>query len=151
MNTEYLITFLHDLATAAWVGGMIFLVFLRKELEGLGPDFGIVLVKASKVFTRIAWSALIVLVLTGIVLTSLHGGMARVQRDWVLNVKHALVLLAILNALFLTFKASPMMVRLTPTKGSRPSAEFLRWKRRLETGADLNLVLGILIILFSVL
>lgn len=151
MNTEILVKFLHNLAMATWVGGMIFLAFLKIEVEKLGPTFSIVIVKASKMFTRLAVTAIVVLILTGIMLTFFHGGAARVQRDWILNVKHILVTLVILNGFFLGFKVTPALEKLTPGKDQKPSAEFLKWKKWMAIGAHLNLLLGILIVLFATL
>lgn len=151
MSIEVLITFLHNLAMSAWVGGLIFLFFWKKEVAKTGPSSGAIIAQAYAVFSKIAMLAIMVLILTGIILTLQHGGLARVQRDWVLNVKHGLIVLVLLNGSFLGFKASPAVARLAPKKGQKPSAEFLKWQRWLNQGSDLNLVLAILIVLFAVL
>ncbi len=147
MTGEQLVMFLHNLATATWVGGMIFLAFLSAEVEKLGPDFNVVMGKMSKRFSQLAMLSILTLIVTGVLLTSWHGGRARVQRDWVLNLKHLVVLLVIIDGGYLGFKVVPKLEELT----ARKSPEEAIWQKRLKIGSRINLVLGILIVFLSTL
>lgn len=147
MIAENLVLFLHDLATATWVGGMIFLAFLGVEVEKLGPNFNPIMGKMSKRFSQLAMLSILTLIVTGILLTSWHGGRARVQRDLILNLKHLVVFLVIIDGAYLGFRVVPKLEKLTAEK----SPEAKVWQKKLKIGSTLNLILGILIVLLAVL
>lgn len=147
MTAENLVMFLHNLATATWIGGMIFLAFLGAEVEKLGPNFNVVMGKMSRRFSQLALLSILTLIVTGILLTSWHGGTGRVRRDLVLNLKHLAILLVIADGAFLSLKVVPQLEKLTAEK----SPEAAIWQRKLKIGSRVNLVLGILIVLLATL
>ncbi|MDP2632831.1 MAG: CopD family protein [Candidatus Curtissbacteria bacterium] len=144
---EKILLFLHTMATSAWIGGMIFLSFLGNVVEKLGPQYGVVMGRMTKIFSKIALASIIVLAITGIMLTGLHGGVGRVQRDPVLNFKHLAILLVIINGAILSAKIVPSLEKLSAEKS--PKAKL--WQKRLKIHSTINLILGILIVLLAII
>ena len=62
-SLETIRLFLHVLAAAVWVGGQITVAGLLPTLRRLGPDAPRLVARA---FSRVAWPALFVLVVTGV-------------------------------------------------------------------------------------
>lgn len=140
-----IVMFLHEMAVATWIGGMIFLSFLSSEVEKLGPQFGVVMGRMTKIFSFLALLSIITLIITGVLLTYWHGGVVRVQNDFVLNLKHLAILLVIINGAFLATKIVPKIEKLSAQK----SAEVLVWQKRLKIHSTLNLILGIIIVFLA--
>lgn len=143
--TETIVMFLHNLAVATWIGGMIFLSFLSSEVEKLGPQFTVVMGKMTKIFSMLAVLSIFTLIITGVLLTSWHGGVTRVQRDLVLNLKHFAVLLVIINGAFLATRVVPKLEKLSAQK----SPEARVWQKKLKIHSTVNLILGIIILFLA--
>lgn len=135
------------MATITWVGGMIFLALLSSEVEKLGPQFGAVMGRMTKIFSKLSVLSILILIITGIWLTALHGGTERVQSDWVLKLKHIIFLLAVTNGVLIGAKIVPNMEKYAAEK----SPKVLVWRKRLKTHSLVNLILGILIVLLAIL
>lgn len=142
---ETIVMFFHNLAMATWIGGMIFLSFLSFEVEKLGPQFNPVLGKMSKVFSKLAMLSIIVLLVTGVLLTYWHGGFPRWQRDLVLNLKHFVILLVIINGAILSTRIVPNLEK----SSSQKSPEAKVWQKKLKLHSKINLILGIIIVLLA--
>ena len=152
MTVESITSFLHILAATSWVGGIIYMVLvLLPSLGAIEPtSAGLLMGELSKRFTRIAWTSIILLIISG--------GM-RIQPGTLFDfssqygtfftIKLSSVLLMILIALYITFALYPKARKLAPTPGEEPSEEFVRLQGRLPLLAKINVILGILVI-FSV-
>lgn len=139
--------FLHSMAMATWIGGMIFLSFLSFEVEKLGPQFNPVLGKMSKTFSKLAMASIVTLLVTGVLLTYWHGGAPRVQRDLILNLKHLTVVLVIINGAILARKIIPNLEK----SSAQESPEAKVWQKKLKLHSRINLTLGIIIVFLSTL
>lgn len=66
---------LHLTSVVVWVGGIIFILFVAmpSSKQALGPDAGKLMGEVSKRFTPLANYSILLLVITGIVLTFLKG------------------------------------------------------------------------------
>lgn len=144
---EKIVLFFHTLATITWVGGMIFLFFLSREVEKLGPQFQVVMGKMAKTFSKLAVLSIVILIMTGILLTSIRGGAARVQRDLILDLKYLTIFVVFINGALLATKILPNLEKFS----SQKSPQALVWQKRLKIHSALNLVLGILIVLLAIL
>lgn len=147
--TDNIVNFFHLLATAVWIGGMIFIpLVLQPSLRLINPQesgrlFGIV----AKRFSITAWVCVLVLLVTGYVKTP-----ERMFFDFsyspavFLAVKHTLILLMILVGLTIALHIVPTMRKNAPEPGVTPSTTFLRHQKHLGTLAAVNLVLGVLVL-----
>ncbi len=152
MTVESITSFVHILAWTAWVGGIIYMVLvLLPSLGAIEPANARVLMGGlSKRFTRIAWTSIILLIITGVM--QMQPGTLfdfSTQYGIFLNLKLSSVLIMILIALYVTFSLFPKVKKLAPAPGEEPSAEFIILQGRLPMLVKINVLLGILVI-FSV-
>ncbi len=135
---DIFVNFLHLLATAVWIGGMVFLSLV------LQPPVRLTAVKR---FSVISWICLLVLLVTGYIKTP-----ERMFFDFsyspaiFLAVKHILILLMILVGLAITVHVVPALQKNTPGPGEAPSAVFLRSQKRLSTLSLANLAFSVLVL-----
>jgi uncharacterized membrane protein len=147
---EAIVNFTHLLATAIWIGGAVFIqMILQPSLKLIDPQqsgklFGVV----AKRFSITSWICIGVLVVTGYIKTP-----ERMLYDFsyslgmFLAVKHTTIILVILVGLVMAFGVVPKLRKFSPKPGEPPSAEFLRYQKRLGTLAKVNLVLGLFVLL----
>jgi uncharacterized membrane protein len=147
---EAIVNFTHLLATAIWIGGAVFIqMILQPSLKLIDPQqsgklFGVV----AKRFSITSWICIGVLVVTGYIKTP-----ERMLYDFsyslgmFLAVKHTTIILVILVGLVIAFGVVPKLRKFSPKPGEPPSAEFLRYQKRLGTLAKVNLVLGLFVLL----
>lgn len=146
------INIIHILATAIWIGGAFFIHFLlqpaMKEIDPQhsGKLMGII----SKRFSITAWICIILLVITGLIKTP-SAMLFNTDSNFgiYLLVKHILILLVITVGLIIAFYVVPRLRKNAPKLGEAPSNEFLANQKRLGLLAQINLILGILIIVFA--
>ena len=150
MLLEVIVDFLHQLATVAWIGGMIYtMMVLMPSLPAIEiPERGKLAGAVTKRFTIVAWTSVVVLIITGIILGSFEE--ASEMSDNVpiaLKIKHILFLLMIIIGLVMTFILGPKMKKLAPKPGEKPSPEFPKVQKRISSLALINMILGILVLL----
>src|SRR4030065_2730983 len=90
---------LHLVATVTWIGGIVFILFIAipTAKQVLGAEAGKLMGEISKRFTPIANYNIILLIVTGVVLTAVNkqfSGIGNFGNSWFLGliVKHVLVL-----------------------------------------------------------
>lgn len=144
------INFFHLLATSIWIGGMVYIHFVllpavSKIDQGEGGKLqGII----AKRFSIIAWSALLILLITGYLKTpsemlfntTTHFGI-------ILTIKHILILCVIVVGIMIGAVVVPGLRKHMPKPGEKPLPEFFSFKKKLEILATTNLTLGILILI----
>jgi uncharacterized membrane protein len=98
----------------------------------------------AKKFSMIAWSSILVLLVTGYLKTP-EGMLADTSTEmgFILTVKHIMVVVVVIVGLTIGLYVVPNLKKTSPTDGERPSAEFVRYERMLHRLATTNLILGI--------
>ncbi len=152
MTVESISIFIHILAGVTWVGGIIYMVLvLLPSLGTIEPaSAGALMGGLSKRFTRVAWTSIILLILTGGM--QIQPGTLfdfSSQYGTFLTIKLSSALIMILVALYITFSLFPKVRKLAPAPGEEPSAEFISLQGRIPMLVKINVILGILVI-FSV-
>lgn len=146
------VNIIHILSTAVWIGGAFFVHFiLQPAMKEIDPQqSGKLMGIVSKRFSLTAWISILLLVLTGLIKTP-TGMLFNTDSDFgvYLLIKHLLIVLVIAVGLVIAFYIVPQLRKNTPKPGEIPSSEFLTSQKRLGILAKINLVLGILIIVFA--
>ena len=147
-----IISFFHLLATVVWIGGMFYMdLILMPSLAKIDPgESGKLMGMIAKKFTITAWSAIIILIITGILKTPTDMYFDT-SDEWgiFLLIKHVLIIGSIIVGLFITFVYVPGLKANSPKPGEMPSAEFVSYSKKIENLSKTNLVLGILILIFA--
>jgi uncharacterized membrane protein len=146
--------FLHLLATAVWIGGMLYIVFvLMPSLTAIDPpQRGKLMGTAAKRFTILSWSSVLVLLITGYMKTP-DGMLFDTSTTYgvTLTVKHFVVLLMMIIGVLIGFVIVPKIGKLAPKPGEPPSPDFLKAQKQLPVFAITNTILGIAVLLFVAL
>jgi uncharacterized membrane protein len=148
--------FIHQMATIAWIGGMVFNLLavmptVSKVLEpALAGKFMSALMKRVRV---IVYVSLLVLFVTGIpmkIASEYYVAIINFDTAWETAsfVKHVLVAVLALVALYSFELLSPKVGRLA-AKG--PSAELVNLRKRQQKMAAVSFLLGIAIVFISVM
>lgn len=150
---------LHLLATAVWIGGMAFNIWvLRPSLTSIDPPQRIKLGSAVlNRFIYIAWACIATLIFTGIFIARPKGG---ATYGFVLMVKHITVLTMVLIVAVISFVLFPKSrtfvskinaePKETPSLSSiKPSPRLRKVLGQMVLLVKLNLTLGILVLLFT--
>jgi uncharacterized membrane protein len=141
------ITFLHDLFTAIWVGGLITLGLTvlpaARKVLGMGPETRQLMQAIQRRLSRLVYAAIVVLAVTGMLLarrSPAFQGVLSFATPYatVLSLKHILVLLMIVLALVRSLALGGATAPSTPAQEKRKVALLL-----------LNMVLGVLVLLLS--
>ena len=145
-----IINFLHLLGTVVWIGGMFYMdLILVPSLAKIDPgESGKLMGMMAKKFTIAAWSAITILIITGILKTP--GDMYFDTSDeygLFLLIKHVLIIGSIIIGLIITFIYVPGLKTNSPKLGEKPSKEFMSYSKKIEHLSKTNLVLGILILI----
>jgi uncharacterized membrane protein len=147
---DVVVNFLHIVATVAWIGGMFFMkAVLMPAQEAIDPpQRGRLMGAVAPRFTAVAWTSVVVLIITGLLKT---------PEGWFMNfgtiasttlaVKHLLFLGMIVIGLVITFRYVPKMKSLAPAPGDPPSKEFVTAQSRIEALSAINGTLGLLVLL----
>lgn len=149
MSSQVIINFFHVLAAVTWIGGMIFmnLVVMPAQMAIAPQERGKLVGAVAKKFTVVAWSCVIVLIVTGIMKTP-TGMMFNPGSDfglW-LTIKHVIIILMIVIGIYISVVLAPKMNKLIPKPGETPSAEFVKTQSLLKKLAIVNMCFGILIL-----
>ena len=144
-----IINFFHQLATVVWIGGMFYMdLILMPSIAKIDPGESSKLMgMIAKKFTITAWSAIIILIITGILKTPSDMYFDTSDEYGIyLLIKHILIIGAIIGGLVITFRFVPGLKANAPKPGEMPSEKFLTYSRNIENLSKTNLVLGILIL-----
>ena len=151
-----ILDFIHQMATIAWIGGMVFnflavLPTVSKVLEP--PQAGKFMGALMKRVRVIVYTSLLVLFVTGIpmkIASEYYVAIINFDSTWETAsfVKHVLVAILALNALYSFELLSPKVGRLA-AKG--PSAELNKLRKSQQKLAALSFLLGIAIVFISVM
>jgi uncharacterized membrane protein len=143
-----LVTFLHDLFTVVWVGGLITLGVVvmpsaRKAL-GMGPEMKRLMDAIQRRLSALVYVSIVGLALTGLLLSrraAAFQGLFHFGNPYatVLSVKHLLVVLMVGIALFRSVVLGGRRASSGPAGGERLKAGLL----------FLNVALGVLVLLLS--
>ena len=154
MTLSTIINFLHLFATVTWIGGMIYFnLILMPSLTAIDPpQRGRLLGAVAKRFTFLSWGSIIILVITGLLITPSYmlltfSGVYGIS----LTLKHLVILLMIIIGLVITFSLGPKMHSLSPSPGEPPSSGFLKVQNQLSVLVRINTILGVLVLLLSVM
>jgi uncharacterized membrane protein len=150
-----IVDWLHLLATAAWIGGLIFYVLiLLPSLRALEPpQAGRIVGAITRRYVPINWGAVIVLIATGI-LIALRRGVLRVELastyGVLLFVKHLVILSMIIIGLVISLGIGPKLKPPVQQSEGQPSgppagipAEVKRLQKMAGALAYTNLFLGV--------
>lgn len=144
-----IVNFLHLLATAVWIGGMIFMHFVfLPSLSAVEPQHAArVQGGVAKRFTMAAWTSVIVLLVTGYLKTP-DGMLLNTTSDLglILTVKHLLILGMIAVGLIITLVVVPKLKVSAPKPGEGPTADFIGYQKRLSMLSTTNTVLGLAVL-----
>lgn len=149
MTLTVVVDFLHLLAAAAWIGGMLFikLVLMPSLLAADPPQRGRVMGAVAKRFTAVAWSCMAILLITGFLKTpSQFLADTSTSYGTILLVKHAVIALALIVGVLLLF-AGPKLNALAPGPGQAPSPAFLAAQGRVNVLSAINTVLGVVVLI----
>lgn len=144
------INFFHLFATSIWIGGMVYIHFVllpavSKIDQGEGGKLQGLLAKR---FSIIAWSALLILLITGYLKTPSEMLFnTSTQFGIILTVKHILIIVVLIVGITIGAVVVPGLRKYMPKSGEKPTPEFFSFKRKLELLATTNLTLGILILI----
>lgn len=145
-----LFTWLHLLAAVIWVGGIVFILYIAipSSRQALGPEAGKLMGEISKKFTPIANYSIILIVITGAVLTWIKGyfsGSASFEgaQSIALYLKYLLALLMIGIHFYRGLVLTPKIT------AAEPSQKPFLQKISLNL-VKVNLWLGVIILLLSV-
>ena len=145
-----IINFFHLLATVVWIGGMFFmdLILMPSMAKIDSGESGKLMGMIAKKFTITAWSAIIILIITGILKTP-SDMYFDTSDEWgiFLFVKHVLIIASIIVGLVITLIYVPRLKVNSPKPGEKPSDEFESYSKKIENLSKTNLVLGILILI----
>ena len=147
---EEIINFFHLLGTVVWIGGMFYMdLILIPSLSKIDPgESGKLMGIIAKKFTITAWSAMLVLIITGILKTpsDMYFDISDNYGIY-LFIKHVLFIGAIIVGLVITLVFVPKLKANTPNPGEKPSGEFISYTRKIEHLSKTNLILGIFILI----
>ena len=98
----------------------------------------------AKRFSMIAWSSILVLLITGYLKTP-DGMLADTSTEigLILTIKHIMIAAAIIVGLTIGLYIVPNLKNNSPKEAERPSDKFLRFEKILHGLATTNLILGI--------
>lgn len=141
---------LHSVAAAIWIGGITFILFITipASRQVLGTEAGRLMGEVSKRFTPLANYCIILLVITGIVMTGLNKHFSvfgSFGNTWtlVLALKHFLILGIIIIHFYRGLILTPMIGR---TESANKKASLQKLSLNL---VKVNFCLGMLVLLFS--
>ena len=154
MILDIIIDFFHLLATVIWIGGAIYInIVLIPSLDAIDPSQrGKLMGVAAKRFMVLAWSSIAILIITGIILTyqEIAGDLTKVA-ELAMIIKHVIVVLMIVIGFIMTWILTPKSHKLAPKPKEKPPQNFLKVQNNLQFFGQVNMILGILVLIFTVL
>jgi uncharacterized membrane protein len=146
---DTIVNFFHLLATAVWIGGMIYIHFvLQPALKSIDPQqSGKLQSLIAKRFSIAGWSSVIVLLVTGYLKTP-DGMLFDASSDLGLTLflKHVFVIIMIIVGLVIVFYVVPNLQKSAPKPGEKPNMDFIGSQKKLKMLGNMNLVLGLLVL-----
>jgi uncharacterized membrane protein len=141
---------LHTIATVIWIGGLFFILFITipSAKYVLGAEAGKIMGEISRRFTPIANTCIILLVITGVVLTAVNKqflGIGNLSNSWslLLILKHVLVV----GMIFVHFYRGLILApKITKTEIASEKATLQKLSLNL---VKINFCLGLIVLLFS--
>ncbi|MDO8647997.1 MAG: DUF2269 family protein [Candidatus Diapherotrites archaeon] len=135
--------FLHFIGLAWGVGGATAAAIISMKAEK-NPEVAASLMKIIPALSKLIWAGLVLLIISGIAVTSLV--------KWPLDtnlllIKHALVVLIVAIGALIFLRVKKMQKLAKP--GEKPSEEFFKAKKQLGMLSITNLALWYLIVLIS--
>lgn len=141
---------MHLIATVIWIGGIIFILFIAipSSKQALGAESGKLMGEISKRFTPLVNYSIILLIITGLVLTGFNkqfSGIGDFRNNWtvVLSLKHILVLGMVGIHFYRGLVLSPKIVK-TESITEKTSLQKLSLNL-----VKLNFYAGLLVLLLS--
>lgn len=141
---------LHLIATVIWIGGIIFILFIAipSSKQVLGAESGKLMGEISKRFTPLVNYSIILLIITGLVLTGFNkqfSGIGNFGNSWtlVLALKHVLVLGMVVVHFYRGLVLAPKIVK-TESITEKTSLQKLSLNL-----VKVNLYAGLLVLLLS--
>ncbi|MHA2031613.1 MAG: DUF4149 domain-containing protein [Candidatus Kariarchaeaceae archaeon] len=150
-----IIDWIHLVATAAWIGGLIFINFVFVPIVNqLDPkEKGKANQLLGKYFARVAGISGFALVLTGLMNLPEGVGWGDLSDtgDYGTFVYLKVLLIAALFGLgfYVPIKLAPKMAKLAPQPGEKPSAELLATGEQILLIGRINMIIGIMILFFA--
>lgn len=145
-----IVNFFHLLAAAVWIGGMVYIHFvLLPSVSKIEPGESSKLQGiAAKRFSIIAWSSLLILLITGYIKTPSNMFFdTSTNFGTILFVKQILVIAVIIVGMIIATVVVPGLRNNMPKPGEKPTAGFLSYKKKLEIFASVNLTMGVFILI----
>ncbi len=141
---------LHLSATVVWIGGIFFILFiaLPSAKQVLGAEAGKLTGETSKRFTPLANYSIILLIVSGAVLTALSkqfSGMGNFENSWSIGliVKHVFVLGMILVHFYRGLILAPKIAR------TEPASEKATLQKLSLNLVKVNFCFALMVLLFS--
>lgn len=146
------INIIHILSTAVWIGGAFFIHFmLQPSMKHIDPQqSGKLMGIISKRFSITAWICIILLIITGYMKTP-QAMLFNFTTDMglYLSIKHLMIILVVITGLVIGLYVVPNLRKNSPKAGEAPASEFAKYQKYLSNLATLNLILGVLIVVFA--
>lgn len=143
--------FAHLLAACTWLGGMIYInLIFMPMLKTVEPSAAGKLVRENGIrFPKLAWASVGLLIITGLMQLNLDA-LFDFSTDYgtFLTLKLITIGVMISIGLYITFLLYPKLIKMAPQDGEAPSAEFVSLQKKLPLLARINMILGILVLLF---
>ena len=137
--------FLHFIGLAFGVGGATIAAVISAKSEK-DEDVRAASMKIIPAISKLIWLGMILLIISGIVITPLVTWPLNMQN---LLLKHVLVVWIVIIGVLIGFKSRKLQ-KLAPKKGSKPSRDFLQNKKQMKIYGVINLILWYLVSLLSV-
>jgi putative copper resistance protein D len=159
MRTLYLVSvWLHIVAAAAWLGGMLFLVLVvvpALRTPALAAHAAAALKVLGERYRTVGWTTLLVLVVTGTANLAFRAGSAIAEGAWwatpfgrILAAKLALVAVVLALSALHDFRVGPRAGRLMLEAPDEPRTA--RWRAAARWMGRINLLLALAIVALAV-
>ncbi len=145
---DILIDWIHLVASAAWIGGLIFISYIVfPMMEKVSPpDRGKVMDVYTKKFAILTWSSIVLLIITGFF---------NFPDDYDDNymilfvIKAVFIATMILIGIYVGFSLGPKIKEMAPSPGEKHSPEFIELQSRVKMLTFANTILGIIVLFFA--
>lgn len=144
-----IVNYLHLLGTIVWIGGAVYMhIVLQPSLKLIdqresGKLQGII----AKRFSIIAWSSILVLIITGLIKTPSSLLLDTTSNFGViLLIKHLFIIAAIAVGLSIALYVVPNLRKASPKPGENPSPVFFNYQNKLKILATTNLIFALIIL-----
>jgi len=150
---------LHMVATIVWIGGLALMALVvwpgARAVLGPGPQLAELMRHWQRRFDPLAWVSLAVLIVTGLAqmaANKYYTGLLRVDNTWAAAIlaKHLAVGGMVVIGAYMQWGLQPSLARLAVLEArGRATAELEQLRRRELTLTRLNLLCGLLVLVFT--